>query len=377
MKVRLVQIFTLLVTVSSILTGCWDLKDPQDINYFTAIGFDYVNGRFIVYVQMLDFASVASPANEKPTENIPVWTGRGIGDTASSAFNDLYESAQLRVFYGHVNAILFTENMMKHGLDNIFDLISRNHELRYTPWVFGTKDSMQEVLSTSTFFNMSPLTSYLHQPQDIYKQKSFIPPVMLREFISNYREPAKTAFLPSITLIENDWKADLKPVTMLDRNGVFTFHDSQYNGDFIVPELMGLRFVTEQTERTPLVVRDDETIYTEIAMRNPKVKITPLVQGDRVTFRLETSLDGNVVEVIQELPETEIEKLAEEHVYEEIMSTFEKSIAKGVDIYQLEHALYHQKTNDWKRLAKDGHFQIERDSLDLVSAERLKLPLKN
>ena len=65
------------------------------------------------------------------------------------------------------------------------------------------------------------------------------------------------------------------------------------------------------------------------------------------------------------------------------MSTFEKSIAKGVDIYQLEHALYHQKTNDWKRLAKDGHFQIERDSLDLhvhvnlVSAERLKLPLKN
>lgn len=368
-----------LLMIPCLLTGCWDLKNPQDINYFTAIGFDYKDKQFTVYAQMLDFASIAGPDNAKPSEHVPVWTGTGTGDTAASAFNDLYESTQLRVFFGHVNAIVFSENIMNHGLNSVFDVISRYHELRYTPWIFGTKNNIEELLSASPFFNMSPLTSILHQPQENYKQKSMLPPVMLREFITSYREPGRTALLPGLQIIKDDWKANMKPKTLLDRDGVFSFYEMNYNGYFDTPDIMGLRFVIEETDRTPLVVRDGADIYTEIALRNPKVKITPLMKGDRITFRLETSLDGIVMEVIEPMTEQQIEKLAEEHVYEEIMSTYEKALEKKVDLYQLEHVLYRKNNKEWKRVKEMGGLKLDKDSLDLhvevnvVSSEKLKL----
>lgn len=368
-----------LLMIPCLLTGCWDLKDPQDINYFTAIGFDYKDKQFTVYAQMLDFASIAGPDNAKPSEHVPVWTGTGTGDTAASAFSDLYESTQLRVFFGHVNAIVFSENIMNHGLNSVFDVISRYHELRYTPWIFGTKNNIEELLSASPFFNMSPLASILHQPQENYKQKSMLPPVMLREFITSYREPGGTALLPGLQIIKDDWKADMKPKTLLDRDGVFSFYEMNYNGYFDTPDIMGLRFVIEETDRTPLVVRDGADIYTEIALRNPKVKITPLMKGDRITFRLETSLDGIVMEVIEPMTDQQIEKLAEEHVYEEIMSTYEKALEKKVDLYQLEHVLYRKNNKEWKRVKEMGGLKLDKDSLDLhvevnvVSSEKLKL----
>lgn len=368
-----------LLMIPCLLTGCWDLKNPQDINYFTAIGFDYKDKQFTVYAQMLDFASIAGPDNAKPSEHVPVWTGTGTGDTAASAFNDLSESTQLRVFFGHVNAIVLSENIMNHGLNSVFDVISRYHELRYTPWIFGTKNNIEELLSAFPFFNMSPLASILHQPQENYKQKSMLPPVMLREFITSYREPGRTALLPGLQIIKDDWKADMKPKTLLDRDGVFSFYEMNYNGYFDTPDIMGLRFVIEETDRTPLVVRDGADIYTQIALRNPKVKITPLMKGDRITFRLETSLDGIVMEVIEPMTEQQIEKLAEEHVYEEIMSTYEKALEKKVDLYQLEHVLYRKNNKEWKRVKEMGGLKLDKDSLDLhvevnvVSSEKLKL----
>lgn len=57
-------------------TGCWDIKTIQDTNYFTAIGFDYQNGRYVVYAQMLDFSSVAKQEAGKAGQPPQIWVGR-------------------------------------------------------------------------------------------------------------------------------------------------------------------------------------------------------------------------------------------------------------------------------------------------------------
>ncbi|MCY7482840.1 hypothetical protein M5X06_24220 [Paenibacillus alvei] len=52
----------LLVSILSLvlpLAGCWDIKNVQDMNYVTALGIDYVNGKYIVYTNSLEFTNVA------------------------------------------------------------------------------------------------------------------------------------------------------------------------------------------------------------------------------------------------------------------------------------------------------------------------------
>ena len=53
------RILMLLSMLSLLLSGCWDNKEVQDINYITALGIDYKDNKYIIYVQMLDFATIA------------------------------------------------------------------------------------------------------------------------------------------------------------------------------------------------------------------------------------------------------------------------------------------------------------------------------
>jgi spore germination protein KC len=41
------------------LTGCWSRYEVQNMNYATAVGIDYVDGQYTLYVQLLDFSTVA------------------------------------------------------------------------------------------------------------------------------------------------------------------------------------------------------------------------------------------------------------------------------------------------------------------------------
>lgn len=46
--VRIIKLMWLIVLLH-LLTGCWDIKEIQDINYITAIGIDQEDGNFVVY----------------------------------------------------------------------------------------------------------------------------------------------------------------------------------------------------------------------------------------------------------------------------------------------------------------------------------------
>jgi len=368
------------IFIAMMLSGCWDIVDPQDINYFMAVGFDYVDDQFIIYAQMIDFAAVTTPESDKPTQHQPVLVGKGKGETAAQAFNDLYDSVQRRVIYGHVGAVILSENIMKHGLlQDIFDLLSRYQELRYTPWVYGSKGDIEKVLSVSPFFNLSPLASILHQPMEIYRQKSIVPPTMMRQILTDIREPGRTAILPAIDLNDTDWKEDLGPKEMLYLTGIFTFDAYRYTGYFSLDEIQGLRFVAKEIERTPLVIKHEGKIYSEISLNKPKAKITPLLEDVRVRFQMQVTMTGNVIEVIEPINEREMEKLASEQIRKEIISTYERALEKNVDIYQLEHLVYLKHNKWWQQHLKGGKLRLDKDSLevdvkiDILSSGKLKL----
>src|SRR5690606_16858629 len=53
--IRLVLSFFLLI----MLSGCWNSNDIQDFLYVTALGIDYVDDQYYVYVQFVDFENLS------------------------------------------------------------------------------------------------------------------------------------------------------------------------------------------------------------------------------------------------------------------------------------------------------------------------------
>lgn len=352
-----------------LLTGCWDIKNIQDINYLTCVGFDYVDDKYVVIVQMIDFSSVAKTESAKPTQPVPVWVGRGTGQTLVGAFNDLYLTAQLRIFYGQVNTIVLSENVMKKGFNDVEELIDRYYEIRLTPWVFGTKEPIEELFAIAPFFNLSPLMSMLHQPQEIYKQQSLIAPMTIREFFLETREPGNSTLLPSLGSTKRHWRSNEKPKEMIELDGVFVFKGESYKGWIDWRKVPGIRWTQRETQRSPMLVRSDGKPLAAVSLEAPKVKIKPRLSEGRAIFDMDVKLSGYISEGFQEVAERELQLKAAAQVEEEIRSTFKEGLKLKADVLRLEHALYRKKNREWKALRDKGSLSLTDQSLGNIHVD--------
>ena len=55
-----------------LLTGCWDIKETENLFYVDAMGIDIEDGNYVIYAQYVDFSAVAKtdiPSKPAPSIN--------------------------------------------------------------------------------------------------------------------------------------------------------------------------------------------------------------------------------------------------------------------------------------------------------------------
>lgn len=127
------------------------------------------------------------------------------------------------MLWANVTAIVLSENVLNKGLGSVFDGLTRYYEFRPTPWVFGTKAPMVDILSTTGFFNQSSLDTILHSPESSYEQSSTLKPVKLNQFAREFFDPGRTTYIPSLTVNDTQWKKNKKSEAKLAIDGDFFY----------------------------------------------------------------------------------------------------------------------------------------------------------
>jgi spore germination protein KC len=344
----------LVCIVSLLLSGCWDNKEVQDINYITAMGVDYKDDKYIIYVQMLDFATIAKQESSKPTEKAPIWVGRGTGTTLTEALIDLYTSSQQRVSWGHVTALVLSESVLKpQQLSQVFDLTNRSQEIRYTKWIYGTKDKMEDLFSVSPFFQLSPLHSLLHEPRESYIQFSFIRPIQFVNFIRLYREKAATVVLPSLHISNQNWSENLKQHPILEVNGGFLIKNKEMMGWLKRSDLLGIRWLASPQTHAAIVVQTNGEAIGSIKLENPQSSIEVIRRPNDASYRIKLNVIGTVQNMYKKVGIKEMKRLTEDTLRKEMQNTFHKAALIHADPYDLCLQLYRTDPKLWKKLAKE------------------------
>ncbi|MNQ83425.1 Spore germination protein A3 precursor [compost metagenome] len=334
-------------------TGCWDMKTIQDTNYMTAIGFDFKDGKYIVYGQMLDFASVAKQEGGQSAQPPLIWVGKEEGTTVSDAFNKLYRTSQQRVFWGHVGAYLFSKSALDQGIGKFTDGSVRYSETRFTQWVYSTDESIEAVFSVIPFFNVSPMSSILMQPVESYRQQSFIPPHRLFWVASKLREPGFTVILPTLDIENKTWVKNEKPDPKLRVDGAYSLNKQHKLEWFSEKQFLGARWLNKYTSRTPIVVyKEGKPVQT--VHGKPKSHIKVRTQSEQAIFDVEIEVPIAIAEIFQEIAESELEKLTSNQIKEEVEQTFKLGKSRSVDVYSLEHVLYRDEFKQWAKLTNYG-----------------------
>lgn len=364
---------------STVLSGCWNIKEVQDIYYVAALGIDFKDGQYIAYVQLLDFSNVAKLEGARPDKQPPVWIGRGEGITITEALNQLYKDAQQKLFWGHVSTLILSERLLKQDIKDSIDFINRYREIRYNILLYATKEPIEDVLNTKAFFTLSGLSTILHEPKEGYEQRSYIQPKQFFQFIRDSDPVGQTAYIPSITISTKNWKEEGNKALLLRNDGAFFVRNNHLEGWLSESDLNGLRWMDEKTVRSPLWIVENDQPIVSIVVEKPKIKIEPIINSHPLLFNITVLVQAGINEKIKEISDKELITKTENIIKHEILKTFWKGMEINSDIYKLGETLYRQNPEKWRKEAKEDSFFLNKNSINhlnikvnLVNSGKLK-----
>jgi len=368
MRVLMAALAAILILLQ---TGCWNMREVEHMFYAHGTGVEFKDGKYTVYVQILDFTTLGKQEGGASSglSQGGSWVGNGTGNSIQAAIHDLYATAQRRIFWGHLNAIVIGESLLQQDLREFIDIVTRYHEFRYTMWIFGTRQSVKDVMLASPILEASPLYSQFGDPQDVFNQSSFIPPMRFYRFIRDLQEPGRTALLPMLALNKGHW-ADLKtefPVVEIE--GAASLKDWELKGFFSRDRLVGMRWLYPNATRIPLEIRSGDKTLANLVFGAPKHRIIPEVKNGRAKFRIQLTMGGTIAHMDKTITVDEIKDRAQQVIIDEIRLTYFYGLEKKVDILNLTDALYRKHVREWRKMQEEGKFPLDKNSLESIEVE--------
>ncbi|GGI12673.1 Ger(x)C family spore germination protein [Gottfriedia solisilvae] len=363
----------LLIAPILLLTGCWDIKQLNQLTYVSALGVDYVNNEYVLYVQVLDISKIGkSEQGSSGTEGPNIWIGKGKGPTFANAWNDLYNSTQQRTLFGQISSIVFKESALgKKQVEESLDTLERFVDARLTPWIYTTKEPIDKIFAVEPMLPNSPIMTLLHLPNGNYEQHSLISPMKLVEFAALINEPSASIIVPTLGLDDKLWKKDDKNMPMMNVNGAFLFYKAKKPQWISKNDLIGLRWVDQNTERTPLSLNEKNgKIKALLPIENPDVKIHSMVSKSGVPkFNMDIKVQATITQLNSQVSNKVLIREVKKKIKKEISTTYLEGINKKLDVFHLEEDLYRNNYKSWKSITKKNKFLLTPKSLGTIKVK--------
>ncbi|MFJ8090694.1 Ger(x)C family spore germination protein [Lysinibacillus sp. NPDC095746] len=364
------KIFMLIVSLTAILllTGCWDVKEPQRMYYIDGIGIDYKDGQYEIYMQIINFANVAKSEGPTP-QAAPSEIGFAKGKTMEEAFFKLYRSIDQKVFWGHMTFILFSEDALKDANSiPVIDSFLRHRETRYQILTYVTKDSIKDILLITPILNKSLTASKLSNPMHTKELQTYVEPVDLRKLIISLNEPSHEVNLPLVTINKN-WETTNKPTEETALSGFGVVSKDGFKGYINDGNARGIQWMFHKKTRGDVTIKlnNKEKEFLTVDLEKLSTKIKPIVKNNEVTFEAEIKLNAIINGFQGKVNTDQIREGIIKEVKKDIKKSYEAGIEIDVDVFRLSEHLYRKNVKAWKKVQKDGKIPLTADSLSKVN----------
>ena len=358
---------------SFLLTGCWDVKEPERLMYIFGLGIDYKDEEYIVYAQIIDFSNIAKSDQPTNPDAIQVEVGTAKGSTPSEAFYKLYEAIDEMIFWGHFSYIVLSENALKNGRATmLINTFIRFQETRYNSWVYSTKDDVKEVMLTTPIINKAISLSKLADPLNSYRQNSFIEPKDFRVLLRDLNEPSHETKIPFVSIYK-DWETTKSKDTTNQIHGVAIINIDELKGFLVDEDAAGLQWLTDASQRSLITTETSTGEEISIIITKIEPEIKAVINPSSVQFDISVSVVASLsgfqgtatTKVIKESVKKQMEK--------EIRHTYAKGLEIDADVYRFSEVLYRKHNREWKKYEENGKFKLDENSLRNVNIHITKV----
>lgn len=368
MSQKNIMLVILMLTTTLLMSGCWDVTEPQRMYYVQGVGVDYKDNEYIAYIQLMNFANVAKTEQSNP-QAAPTEVGKATGKTIEEAIYKLYRSMDQEVFWGHMTYLLFSEKAMEseHAIP-IIDTFLRFRETRYHIWVYCTQDPIEEVLLVSPILEKSPTATKLSNPKNTSRQESFVEPVNLRQLVIGLNEPNHEMKVPFIS-INQDWETAKESRTETVFAGVGILSKNTFKGFIKGNTARGIEWMNNETKQGEITIKlnnTEERDYLTVDIKKLDVNVKPIVENNQVKFEVYLKFNTILNGFKGKVTASQVRKKVESEVKKEIMATFQEGLNMDADVYRLSEYLYRDNVKVWKNIQKDGKIPLTKGSISKI-----------
>ncbi|MCC2684342.1 MAG: germination protein Ger(x)C family [Paenibacillaceae bacterium] len=189
----------LLLTISG-TTGCWNLKEPDQLAFVLGTGLDLTkDGQLQISLQVA-IPSGAGGGQEsgggtkKQSFLVLSTTGKNVYD----AFPKLQAQLSRNMFFGHRRIILIGQRLAEHGIDNQLDVFLRHPQAELRSKLYIVKNGQaKDILSAESIFEPFSATELFHEQATLGLKSNYI-----WNILSDALCPGLQPMLPAVELTD-------------------------------------------------------------------------------------------------------------------------------------------------------------------------------
>jgi spore germination protein KC len=365
-KIR--KIILLLLTIINLVSfsGCWDLREINEIGLVTAVGVDKGSGpnRYAVTVQIAN-PSIAESSSIGGKAKSQMWIGTEEGASIFDAARKLSSTSSRRIIWAHNNAVIIGEALAREGIIPVIDFFTHNPELRMKSAVAIAKGDAKRYISAKAGMESPSGVSYILMEsyrsllaESVESHMLLVSAALKNAYSNPLISEVKLEKLPQQS---EDDKSGGSPETM-ELSGAAVFKRDKMIGWLSPVEARGVSWILNETKDTVVTVTDPEhgnksvsvetfavksKIKTKVIDGMPEATISISGRGDIVEE------DGITSQSMSEVKES-ITKLVNKLIEEEVRNSMEVIQKKYmVDVLGFAAIVHTQNNTEWESGLKD------------------------
>ena len=348
----------LLAIITSLtgLTGCWNIREVNDLGVAVGIGVDLTEDQLIeVTVQVL----IPRLLTQEGYEGNAVVTYSTTGRTVFEVFRKLTSISSRKIYIGHIQLIVLGEEFAKKGILEASDFFERDHEFRRQAHVIVTHGiSAREILETGSIIELIPAV-HITKTIDNSIHTGNTRRMTLLELFKELNNPGNQLVIPTVHRRFDDKPEVAKELRIV---GTSVFKKETLVGYLDEFETRGFLWTNGELKGGILVLPSAEDPQKLISLELLKIegRMNVSIIEDEIILLVKVTAESNIGEqqttVNLTTPEMMeyLKKKSEEVIIDEIANTID--IAQKdfkTDFFGFGEIIYRQHPQLWKVLKED------------------------
>ncbi|KIL40447.1 hypothetical protein SD70_13640 [Gordoniibacillus kamchatkensis] len=340
--------FVLLLIVSN-ASGCWNLKEPDQLAFDVASGMDITkDGQFEFSAQIAIPAGIGmAPEGGGGGKKDFIVIGSA-GKNIYDAIQNLQTKVSRKIFLGHREVILIGRRMAEQGIGDLLDEFVRNpkSEMRSRMYVVKNADA-KDILSLEPIFDPITSTGIVNKQETSGLKKYYF-----RDFLSDALSQKSAIMLPAVSLTRT-------PTYLYTGNAIFTKHHGLKLAGFLNTQesFYANWIVNKQAELaiTSFVYQGNGNVSLHLESVNRRIIVKMLDQQIQIDVRLTGK--GSIVENNSSLnPATPKDlQIIQDSLNQSAHASIQQLIAKAqkqlkTDFFGFDESVRQKYPHQWKTL---------------------------